>query len=45
MIYIHNVKPVAGKWNMWLENYNEMSIMVVSMHLIWFTDYSPDKQF
>ena len=45
MIYIYNVKPIAGQWYNWLNNYNEMSIMMCSFHLIWFTDYADDHTF
>ena len=44
-MYQFSIKPVAGLFNNRLENFNEITIMIVSFHMAWFTDYVSDGVF
>lgn len=45
MLYQFGTKPIDGKVQNRLENFNETCIIVISFHLIWFTDYVSDLHF
>lgn len=44
-IYQFDVKPIAGKWENRITNFNVVSIILIGFHMVSYTDNSPDKNF